>query len=75
NRRCVSVREALQDKDFVSVLSRFEHDWLTRLPATTLIGPAYDSNGRILSHSFAVWRKEAHLETTNKRVLVAGSRH
>lgn len=57
-RYCVPVHDALQNEGFVSVLSRFERDWLVRLPDTSLIGPAYDEKGKLIAQAFAVWKKE-----------------
>lgn len=54
----VTVKEALQNEEFVAVLSRFERDWLTRLPETSLIGPAINEEGKPIKLSFTVWRKE-----------------
>jgi hypothetical protein len=56
NRHCVGVEEALCHSGFVESLSRFEFDWLRREPPSSLIGQAYDEQGKLLPHSFAVWR-------------------
>lgn len=58
NRHCVTVEEAMTDADFVANLSRFEFDWLRREAGDSLIGPAYDARGRLVPHSFAVWRRQ-----------------
>ena len=58
NHHCVLVKEALADHNFYQKLSRFERDWLVRLPETTLIGPAVDKHGQLIGHCFSVWRKE-----------------
>jgi hypothetical protein len=56
NRHCVSVEDALCHAGFVESLSRFEFDWLRREPPSSLIGPAYDEQGKFVPNSFAVWR-------------------
>jgi hypothetical protein len=53
----LTLRDALANERFVATLSRFEADWLKREPDSTLIGPAYDEQGNLLSESFAVWRR------------------
>ena len=57
NRKCLSVEDAFTYKGFLECLSRFEYDWLVKEPPSTLIGPAYDQNGSLLTESFAVWRR------------------
>ncbi len=57
NRKCLSVEDAFTYKGFLECLSRFEYDWLSKQPPSTLIGPAYDSYGELLPESFAVWRR------------------
>jgi hypothetical protein len=59
NRRCMYVGEALTNESFLEVLSRFEHDWLRRMPGDTVIGPAYDMNGTLIAEAFAVWKSAA----------------
>ncbi|MCC6976858.1 MAG: hypothetical protein IT343_00950 [Candidatus Melainabacteria bacterium] len=54
----VPVTEALGNQNFNGVLSRFEHDHLTRLPESTLIGEAIDKDGKPIKHSFTIWREE-----------------
>lgn len=54
-RRCLYVVDALQNESFVEVLSRFERDWLSRLPSGTVLGPAYGSGGQLIAQAFAVW--------------------
>ncbi|HEY9783846.1 MAG TPA: hypothetical protein V6D17_00500 [Candidatus Obscuribacterales bacterium] len=54
----VSVRTALANERFVSVLSRFEFDLLSRLPESALVGPAFDRFGKLIFESFTIWRKE-----------------
>ncbi len=54
-RRCVFVTEALGHEGFTEVLSRFELDWLGKLPNDTVLGPAYASTGELIGQSFAVW--------------------
>jgi hypothetical protein len=74
-RNCVSIAEALADEGFTSNLSRFEKQWLTRLPETSLIGPAYDDKGNLIAQAFAVWRKEFANQRENEKQLVgAGKR-
>lgn len=58
NRGCVALGDALRNQGFVEVLSRFEFDWLRRMPGETLIGPAYDRYGNLIPQAFAVWRVE-----------------
>lgn len=70
NRNCVSVHDALDDEGFISVLSRFEKQWLYKLPDTTLIGPAYDDKGRLIAQAFAVWRKEFATQREKEKQLV-----
>ncbi len=73
NRNCVRLAEALGDEGFVSVLSRFEKQWLAKLPDTTLIGPAYNDKGKLIAHAFAVWRKEfATANEKEKQLVTAG---
>ncbi len=52
------VKNALEQPEFVAVLSRFERDWLSRLPEGAMIGPAIDQEGKKIVQSFTVWRKE-----------------
>jgi hypothetical protein len=52
------IKDAIGDKNFYEMLSRFEQDWLHRLPETVLIGPAIDDHGKLVPQSFTVWRKE-----------------
>lgn len=59
NRKCVSIEDAFGVEGFAECLSRFEFDWLKKQPPSTLIGPAYDQNGKLIPLSFAVWRREA----------------
>lgn len=56
NEPCLKLSDALKLKALNEVLSRFERDWLGRLPADTQIGPAFDINGTEISEAFAVWR-------------------
>lgn len=75
NRNCVSLADALRDEEFMSVLSRFERQWLAKLPDTTLIGPAYDDKGKLIPQAFAVWRKEFATARENDRQLVASGKN
>lgn len=54
----LSLPTALSHKSFQQVLSRFEREWLPKLPETVFIGPAINENGAIIPHAFTVWRKE-----------------
>jgi hypothetical protein len=56
--KCIPVKTALTNDNFNSVLTRFEHDFLHRLPATAVIGMAIDKEGRMIAPSFSVWREE-----------------
>lgn len=73
-RNCVSLEEALLDEGFASVLSRFEKQWLAKLPETTLIGPAYNDKGKLIPQAFAVWRKEFVTAREKDRQLVGATR-
>ena len=59
NCKCVSIEDALKYQGFVEILSRFEYDWLSKQPPSTLIGPAYNKDGNLLTESFAVWRRQS----------------
>ena len=59
NRKWVSIEDAFAVEGFSECLSRFEFDWLKKQPSSTLIGPAFDQNGKLIPLSFAVWRREA----------------
>jgi len=63
----VAIKDALQNPEFFSVLSRFERDWLGRLPDTSLIGPAIDQEGTYIAHSFTVWRKERRITNSKTK--------
>jgi hypothetical protein len=56
--RCMTVKDALTEPAFLHVLSRFERDWLGRLPAETLIGPAFNDRGELIETAFSVWRQD-----------------
>lgn len=60
------VKEALQQKEFVLILSRVERDWLGRLPEGALIGPAIEKDGSEIAECFTVWRKEQRKLTTTQ---------
>lgn len=62
----LSVKEALQQKEFVVILSRVERDWLGRLPEGALIGPAIEKDGSEIAECFTVWRKEQRKMTTTQ---------
>jgi hypothetical protein len=53
---CVNLQEAFRHSHFAEILSRFEWDWLSKLPSTTLLGPAYDAKGKLQPQAFSVWR-------------------
>lgn len=53
---CVSLCDALSAEGFAEILDEDELQWLTSLPADTLIGPAYDSCGKRIPTAFAIWR-------------------
>jgi hypothetical protein len=55
---CVPVRDALRNEVFAASLSRFERDWLSRLPEETVVGKAYDQIGNPIQEAFSVWRKD-----------------
>jgi len=73
-RRCVFVTEALQNEGFIEVLSRFERDWLYRLPPHAVLGPAYEANGNMIELSFAVWCCVTLGSSTPKELASAGAR-
>ena len=73
-RNCVSLGEALGDERFASVLSRFEKQWVEKLPETTLIGPAYNEKGKLIPQAFAVWRKEVATVKEKEKQLVGAAR-
>lgn len=52
------VQHALTNQEFSTVLTRFEHDLLHRLPESALIGTAIDPQGKLISQSFTIWREE-----------------
>ena len=56
--KLVPISSALANKQFQSVLTRFEHDLLRRLPESTIIGTAIDSQGKVIPKSFTIWREE-----------------
>lgn len=58
NNQWVTVKDAVGDHQFYGTLSRFEKDWLGRLPESTLVGPAIDEAGKVIPQSFTVWRLE-----------------
>ena len=53
---CVPVKEALSFEGFVELLEADEQQWLDSLPDDSLIGPAYDRQGRHIPTAFAIWR-------------------
>lgn len=62
----VPVQHALGNSRFHEVLTRFEHDFLHRLPESALIGPAIDEQGRVIAESFTVWREERRARRTEE---------
>lgn len=55
----VPVGEALSNQNFSGILSRFEHDLLSRLPESSLVGEAINTkDGKEIKHSFTIWREE-----------------
>lgn len=54
----LDVRSALENYAFASVLSKFEKDWLGRLPDSALVSPAINAHGHLIPESFTVWRRE-----------------
>ncbi|HNB23254.1 MAG TPA: hypothetical protein PKZ32_12565 [Candidatus Melainabacteria bacterium] len=73
-RNWIPLAEALEDVGFASVLSRFEREWLLRMPETAVVGPAYDNNGNLIARAFAVWRREfAGEREREKQLVTAGS--
>jgi hypothetical protein len=54
----LKLEEAMANANFLDILSRFEKQWLNKLPKDTLIGPAYDHYGEFIDVSFSVWRHE-----------------
>lgn len=69
NRNCASLGEALCDEGFASILSRFENQWLRKMPLTSMIGPAYDEKGNLIPQAFAVWRKEFANQHREKQLV------
>jgi hypothetical protein len=65
---CVPVAEAFEYPGFPDVLSRFERDWLGRVPPNTMIGPAFDPEGHRIPTAFAVW-KESTKDRTPQPVI------
>lgn len=74
SRNCASLGEALCDEGFASILSRFENQWLRKMPLTSLIGPAYDEKGNLIPHAFAVWRKEFATDREMQKQLVGAGK-
>jgi hypothetical protein len=66
---CVPIAEAFDYPGFPEVLSRFERDWLGRVPPNTMIGPAYDPEGQRIPTAFAVW-KESTKDRMTSPVMV-----
>ena len=54
----VPVAQALGNQNFCGTLSRFEHDLLSRLPESSLVGEAIDKEGKEIKHAFTIWREE-----------------
>lgn len=75
NCKCTSIEDAFKYQGFVECLSRFEFDWLSKQPPSTLIGPAYDASGELLPESFAVWKRQLVIEKKLARAKLALSSH
>lgn len=69
-RRCVYLADVLSSQPFLEVLSRFELDWLRRMPPGTVIGPAYNIQGELIGEAFAVWRFTDVMRQFKEKVLV-----
>jgi hypothetical protein len=64
----VPVQQALSAGGFNETLTRFEHDLLSRLPESALIGPAIDERGKLIDQSFTVWRQERRKQRASDNV-------
>lgn len=53
---CVNLVDALSADGFEEILDEDELHWLSNLPNDTLIGPAYDADGKRIPAAFAIWR-------------------
>jgi hypothetical protein len=71
-RQCISIGDALNNECFTEILSRFERDWLCRMHAETMIGPAYDMKGNLIGEAFAVWKSVATISRNREAKLLAG---
>jgi hypothetical protein len=71
SRRCIYLADALGHQSFLETLSRFETDWLRRMPPDTVIGPAYNLKNDLIGEAFAVWRSiDAIRQFKTEKVLV-----
>jgi|688.fasta_scaffold783330_1 hypothetical protein len=67
---CVRLDLAMNFAGFAEGLSRFEKDFLKRMPAETMLGPSCDENGSRISGAFTIW-KELSNEKKSMQVLAA----
>ena len=73
---CLSLQEAFSRPHFAEILSRFEWDWLSKLPSSTLLGPAYDAKGKLQPQAFSVWRPKgvpSAVAAPKRELVAAGS--
>ncbi len=68
---CVYIEDALAFEGFFDGLSRFEKELVQKLPARTLIGPAYDRIGNKVSLAFTIWRSLVEDEEAVRVLLKA----
>jgi hypothetical protein len=68
---CVGMERALNFEGFVDVLSRFELSLLQRMPAYSMIGPAYADSGELLTSSFTIWQALQHAPQESRILLSA----
>lgn len=67
---CMTVSELLNRPVFLTYLSRFERDWLQRMPEDTVLTPAFNANGVPVPQAFAVWRTATKLERARGQGLL-----
>jgi hypothetical protein len=73
-RRCIYLADALSNQSFLETLSRFETDWLRRMPADTVIGPAYNIKNELIGEAFAVWRSIDVIRQFKTEKVLVGAR-
>lgn len=73
-RRCVYLADALNNQSFLEILSRFETDWLRRMPPETVIGPAYNMKNELIGEAFAVWRSSDAIKHFKTEKVLIGRR-